>query len=339
VTRPLPVESPPAVRVDVLLRPEERRAALLEDARAGLTASPKRLPPKWFYDERGSELFERITRLPEYYLTGAEREILTERAAEIASVTGADTLVELGSGTSRKTRILLDALRGAGSLARFAPFDSSEATLREAAKAIAREYAELQVHAVGGDFERHLDRLPRDGRRLVAFLGSTIGNLPPGERARFLTRLAGGLVPGDAFLLGTDLVKDPARLEAAYGDSAGVTAEFNRNVLLVLNRELGADFDLDCFEHVARWDPGEEWIELLLRSTSRQTVAVRDLELEVEFGKGEEMQTEISAKFRREGVQAELAAAGLELVRWWTDAAGDFALSLSRPASPDGAVA
>ena len=302
------------------------------DARAGLTASPKVLPPKWFYDEEGCRLFDEITRLPEYYPTRTERAILARHAGDIAARTSADTLVELGSGTSEKTRLLLDALSAHGSLRRFVPFDVSEPTLRGAASAIELEYPGVDVHAVVGDFERHLDRLPGGGTRLVAFLGSTIGNLDPDGRARFYRSIAAGLAPDDALLLGTDLVKDPRRLEAAYDDSAGVTAAFNRNVLSVLNRELAADFVPDRFAHLARWNPAEEWIEMRLRSQGAQTVRVRELDLQVEFADGEEMRTEISAKFRRERVEEELAAAGLALAAWWTDPDGDFALSLSVPA-------
>jgi L-histidine Nalpha-methyltransferase len=302
---------------------------LRADARAGLTASPKVLPPKWFYDEEGCRLFDEITQLPEYYPTRTERAILAARAGDIAASTSADTLVELGSGTSEKTRLLLDALSAQGSLRRFVPFDVSEPTLRDAAAAIELEYPGVEVHAVVGDFERHLDRLPAGGTRLVAFLGSTIGNLDPAGRARFYKSLAAGLGPDDALLLGTDLVKDTERLEAAYDDDAGVTAAFNRNVLAVLNRELAADFVPERFAHVAKWDPGEEWIEMRLRSQATQTVRVDELDLDVEFADGEEMRTEISAKFRRQRVEAELAAAGLALTAWWTDPDGDFALSLS----------
>jgi L-histidine Nalpha-methyltransferase len=305
---------------------------LRADARAGLTASPKVLPPKWFYDEEGCRLFDEITRLPEYYPTRSERVILTRHAADIAARTSADTLVELGSGTSEKTRLLLDALSAHGSLRRFVPFDVSEPTLRDAASAIEVEYPGVDVHAVVGDFERHLDRVPGGGTRLVAFLGSTIGNLDPDGRARFYRSIAAGLAPDDALLLGTDLVKDTRRLEAAYDDAAGVTAAFNRNVLSVLNRELAADFAPERFAHVARWNPVEEWIEMRLRSEATQTVHVDELDLEVEFAGGEEMRTEISAKFRRERVEAELAAAGLAVAAWWTDPEGDFALSLSIPA-------
>jgi L-histidine N-alpha-methyltransferase len=305
---------------------------LRADARGGLTASPKVLPPKWFYDEEGCGLFDEITRLPEYYPTRTERVILAGHAGDIAARTSADTLVELGSGTSEKTRLLLDALSAHGSLRRFVPFDVSEPTLRDAASAIEAEYAGVDVHAVVGDFERHLDRLPSGGTRLVAFLGSTIGNLDPDGRARFYRSIAAGLAPDDALLLGTDLVKDPRRLEAAYDDSAGVTAAFNRNVLSVLNRELAADFAPERFTHIARWNPADEWIEMRLRSQGAQTVRVQELDLQVEFADGEEMRTEISAKFRREGVEAELAAAGLAVAVWWTDPGGDFALSLSTPA-------
>jgi L-histidine N-alpha-methyltransferase len=321
----------PAVRVDVHLGPDDLAAALRADAARGLTAVPKVLPPKWFYDEVGCGLFEEITRLPEYYPTRAEAAILDAVAPDIARLTRADTLVELGSGTSEKTRRLLDALAGAGTLHRFVPFDVSEPTLRDAATAIEREYPGTEVHAVVGDFERHLDRLPGGGTRVVAFLGSTIGNLDPAQRAAFLAELARGLGADDSFLLGTDLVKAVDRLEAAYDDAAGVTAAFNRNVLAVLDRELDADFDPDRFAHVARWDPHEEWIEMRLRADRDHRVRVGALDLEVDFAAGEEMRTEISSKFRRERVVEELAAAGLELVEWWTDPAGDFALSLSRP--------
>ncbi|MGY1605072.1 L-histidine N(alpha)-methyltransferase [Geodermatophilus sp. SYSU D00815] len=314
------------------LGPDDAAAALRADVLTGLTATPKSLPPRWFYDERGSELFDAITRLPEYYPTRAERAILEARAGEIAAASGADLLVELGSGTSEKTRLLLTALRAAGTLRRFVPFDVDPSVLQAAGAALAGEYPGLELEGVVGDFTRHLGELPRSGRRTVAFLGSTIGNLEPAERAAFLAELAGTLHPGDSFLLGTDLVKDPARLVRAYDDAAGVTAEFNRNVLAVLDRELKADFDPDAFAHVALWDAEHEWIEMRLRSLREQVVTVAELELEVPFAAGEELRTEISAKFRREGVERELAAAGLRTTHWWTDPAGDFGLSLSVPA-------
>lgn len=321
-TRPLDV------RVDVHFTHATIADTLATDVRAGLTRSPKELPPKWFYDDRGSELFDEITRLPEYYPTRAERSILVARAAEIADVTGADTLIELGSGTSEKTRLLLGALAEAGTLRRFVPFDVSEATLRQAAHAVGEEYG-VPVHAVVGDFERHLDALPDGGVRMVAFLGGTIGNLAPGPRAAFLADLAARLRPGDTLLLGTDLVKAVPRLEAAYDDAAGVTAEFNRNVLRVINRALGGDFAPERFEHVARWDPVEAWIEMRLRARGAHQVRIADLDLTVDFADGEELRTEISAKFTPEQVDAELAAAGFALRRWWTDAAGDFGVALA----------
>jgi L-histidine N-alpha-methyltransferase len=317
------------VRVDVHLGQDELDAGLRDDVRRGLTATPKELPPKWFYDDRGSMLFDEITRLPEYYPTRREREILQTRAGDIAELTGADTLVELGSGTSEKTTLLLDALRDARRLRRFVPFDVCEPVLRDAASTIATRYDGLDVIAVVGDFEHHLDEIPDIGRRLIAFLGGTIGNLVPDERARFLSAIAAEMGPDDAFLLGTDLVKDVGRLEAAYDDSAGVTAAFNKNVLTVINDRLGADFDPERFDHVARFDTENEWIEMHLRSTADQTVTIRDLDLTVQFTAGEQMRTEISAKFTRPRVEAELLAAGLKLAQWWTDPAGDFAVSLA----------
>lgn len=321
--------APATLEVDVYLTPADRLDAMRADVRAGLQATPKELPPKWFYDERGSALFEEITRLPEYYLTDRERLILAEHAGDVAELTQANTLVEPGSGSSEKTRLLLDAMVEAGHLRRFVPFDVSERALRESATAVAEEYPGIEVHGVVGDFEHHLVRLPEGRRRLFAFLGSSIGNLTGAQRARFLADLHELLGPGEALLLGADLVKDVARMEAAYNDASGVTAEFNRNLLAVLNRELGAEFDLDLFAHVARWDAEQEWIEMLLRSEVDQVVRLRDLDLEVEFGAGEEMRTEISDKFRQEGLRVELAAAGFDLRRWWEDPAGDFALSLS----------
>ncbi len=318
----------PDVQVDVHLSSRELDDALAADVRSGLTQAPKELPPKWFYDERGSELFDAITRLPEYYPTRAERTILAAHASEIAAAARADTLVELGSGTSEKTRLLLDALGDEGTLRRFVPFDVSEVTLRTAADAIAEEYG-VAVHAVVGDFETHLDQLPGGNTRLVAFLGGTIGNLAPAPRAKFLEALGSVLHPGDTLLLGTDLVKAPDRLEAAYDDASGVTAEFNRNVLRVINRALGADFVPERFDHVARWDPDAAWIEMRLRARGRQRVSVPGVGLTVEFADQEELRTEISAKFTRPRVAAELDAAGFSLQRWWTDPAGDFGLSLA----------
>jgi len=303
--------------------------ALRRDVLEGLTQTPKSLPPKWFYDSVGSDLFDQITRLPEYYPTRTEAQILRERSVEIAAASGADTLVELGSGTSEKTRMLLDALRDNGSLRRFIPFDVDASVLKAAGAAIEKEYPGIEIDAVCGDFEEHLGKIPRIGRRLVVFLGSTIGNLTPGPRADFLTALSETLQPGDSLLLGTDLVKDTDRLVAAYDDSAGVTAQFNRNVLAVVNRELAADFDLDAFEHVAKWNNDEERIEMWLRANQAQRVRVKALDLTIDFAHGEEMLTEVSSKFRPDGVAAELADAGLRRTHWWTDSACDFGLSLA----------
>ena len=311
------------------LAADSAAVALRRDVRAGLTSTPKSLPPKWFYDSVGSDLFDQITRLPEYYPTRAEAEILRVRAAEIVAAAGADTLVELGSGTSEKTRALLNAMRDGGRLDRFIPFDVDESVLNAAGAAIGAEYPGIEIDAVCGDFEEHLGKIPAVGRRLVIFLGSTIGNLTPEPRAEFLATLADTLSPGDTLLLGTDLVKDTGRLVRAYDDSAGVTAKFNRNVLAVVNRELDANFDPSAFEHVARWNADEERIEMWLRTSTPQRVRVGDLDLDVDFAAGEEMLTEVSCKFRQEGVAAELAAAGLHCTHWWTDAAGDFGLSLS----------
>jgi len=328
------------ITVENWLPADYRQASLRADALAGLSGDPKSLPPKWFYDARGSDLFEQITALPEYYPTRAERSILRDIAGTIAGLTEASTLVELGSGSSEKTRLLLDALRARGTLRRYVPVDVSESALLAAGAAVAADYPQLDVHAVVSDFDSRLGLDAADdtaeetdeGPRLVAFLGSTIGNMSPAERAKFLARIRDGLRPRDALLLGTDLVKDPAVLVAAYDDAAGVTAAFNKNVLSVLNSELGADFDLDAFDHIARWDPDEEWIEMRLRSAASQEVHLPAIGLTARFAVGEEMRTEICAKFREPGVAAELAAAGLSMRSWWTDPAGRFALSLSAPA-------
>ncbi|GGS20173.1 histidine N-alpha-methyltransferase [Streptomyces aureoverticillatus] len=304
-------------------------AALRADVLHGLTRTPKSLPPKWFYDARGSALFDEITTLPEYYPTRAEREILVARSAEIAEATGARTLVELGSGSSEKTRHLIDALP---SLHTYVPVDVSESALTGAANTLLAERPALNVHALIADFTRGLALPGTPGPRLVAFLGGTIGNLLPAERTAFLTSVRGLLSPGDALLLGTDLVKDESVLVSAYDDAAGVTAAFNKNVLHVVNRELGADFDPDAFAHVAVWDRDHEWIEMRLRARAAQTVKVPALDLAVHFERNEELRTEISAKFREEGVKSELAAADLSLTHWWTDERSRFALSLSTPA-------
>ncbi|MFE5095746.1 L-histidine N(alpha)-methyltransferase [Streptomyces sp. NPDC056638] len=301
-------------------------AALRADVLHGLTRHPKTLPPKWFYDAHGSELFEEITRLPEYYPTRAEREILIDRAEEIAAASGAQTLIELGSGSSEKTRHLLDALPALHS---YVPVDVSESALRGAAEALLAQRPALSVHALIADFTGGLALPGTPGPRLIAFLGGTIGNLLPDERSVFLKSVRSLLSPGDALLLGTDLVKDEKVLIAAYDDAAGVTAEFNKNVLRVVDRELGADFDPADFDHVALWDPEREWIEMRLRAREALTVKVPDLDLMVSFEAGEELRTEVSAKFRKEGIRAELAAAGLSMDQWWTDSGDRFALSLA----------
>ncbi|MEU3914467.1 L-histidine N(alpha)-methyltransferase [Streptomyces sp. NPDC029721] len=300
--------------------------ALRKDVLRGLTRVPKELPPKWFYDARGSELFEEITRLPEYYPTRAEREILLGRAREIAAVTGARTLVELGSGSSEKTRHLIEALPA---LETYVPVDVSESALTGAAESLLAAHPGLKVHALLADFTAPLHLPDSPGPRLVVFLGGTIGNLRPAERAVFLASVRAMLSPGDALLMGTDLVKDEAVLVAAYDDAQGVTAEFDKNVLAVIDRELGADFHTADFDHVAVWNREHEWIEMRLRARSAVTVKIRALDLVVPFAEGEEILTEISAKFRQEGVRRELAEAGLELSQWWTDSEGRFALSLS----------
>lgn len=324
--------APHHVRIDRHHSDADISAALAADVQRGLTATPKWLPPKWFYDDAGSVLFDEITRLPEYYPTRREREVLGARASDVAAQTRARILVELGAGSAEKTRLLLDALQLEGTLERYVPVDVSDSALVDAATAVAEEYPDLAVHGVVADFEAHLELLPTDERRLVAFLGGTIGNFEPTARAEFLARLAGSLRDGDAFLLGTDLVKDPDRLVRAYDDAAGVTARFNLNVLSVVNRELGADFDPGAFAHAALWDPEQQWIEMRLRSTRAQTVHVKALDLDVTFDADETMRTEVSAKFTRARVEREFAAAGLRLASWWTDRAGDYAVSLAVPA-------
>ncbi|GAA2191550.1 L-histidine N(alpha)-methyltransferase [Micromonospora lupini] len=314
--------------LEIYLEPQDLERGLRQDVRAGLTAEAKWLPPKWFYDSRGSELFEEITRLPEYYPTRAERAVLAEHAPDVASLTGAKTLIELGSGSSEKTRLLLDAFTRRGGLGTFVPLDVSVSALLGSTAQIAADYPGLRVRGIVGDFTRQLDRLPTGGGRLVVFLGGTIGNLLPAERADFLAAMRAALEAGDWLLLGTDLVKDPSVIVPAYDDAAGVTAEFNRNVLYVINRELGADFDPEAFAHVAHWDPDHEWIEMRLRAT--RPMRVRVLDLTVEFAAGEELRTEVSAKFRPEGVAAELRDAGFAAAQFWTDPDGLFGVTLAQ---------
>jgi L-histidine N-alpha-methyltransferase len=310
-----------------------RERTLANDVLDGLTKPFKELSPKHLYDTRGSELFEQITELPEYYPTRTELSILRANARAIVDATGAGELVELGAGASLKARVILDAMRDAGTLRRYIPLDVSESVVEEPAATLADDYPGLEVHGVVGDFERHLDHVPREGDtpRVVALLGGTIGNFPPGTRRGVLREIGTLLAEGDRLMLGTDLVKDPHVIEAAYNDSAGVTAEFNRNMLHVLNRELHADFPVDNFEHVAFYDERHHWIEMRLRARRPCSVYVADLDLRVEFAAGEELRTEISAKFTREQVAEDFTAAGLELVRWLTDPEDRFAISLAAP--------
>ncbi|WP_028655868.1 L-histidine N(alpha)-methyltransferase [Nocardioides sp. J54] len=316
-------------QLKVLLDPDWETGSLVDDVRRGLLSHPRTLPPRWLYDDRGSALFDQITRLPEYYPFLAERSILEQHAADIAAASGATTLVELGSGTSEKTRLLLDAFTAKGQLTRFTPVDVSEGTLREAAARIAAAYPGVEVVGLVGDFTLHLGHLPSGGRRMVAFLGGTIGNLYREERAAFLGALADLLEPGDSFLLGTDLVKSADRLIAAYDDSAGVTEAFIRNALTVVNRELGADFDQSAFSYVPFWDPHMERMDLRLRAEVPQRVRLPGAGLELDLAMGEELRVEISTKFRPERLAAELEAAGLGVAQAWTDDAGDFALTLA----------
>ncbi len=322
------------ITIDSWLSESEDRS-LANDVLDGLTRPFKELPPKHFYDARGSELFERICELPEYYPTRTERLILEQRAREIIELTGAGELVELGSGSADKARILLDAMASAHTLRRYVALDVSESVVRDAAEQLTSEFHGLRVHGVIGDFERHLERVPvQDGvPRIVALLGGTIGNFPPGTRRALLRRIGSLLGPEDRLLLGTDLVKDPTLIEAAYDDRQGVTAEFNRNVLHVLNRELGADFVPEAFDHVAFYDRRHDWIEMRLRAQRPCSVRIADLGMRVEFAAGEELRTEISAKFTHARVRADFQAAGLALERWLPDPDGLFALSLSRRAN------
>ncbi len=306
------------------------RRALVEDVRHGLARPPFRLTPRWLYDERGSELFDRITRLPEYYLTEAEREVLRREADHIAELTGADTLVELGSGTSDKTHTLLRAFTAGDQLRRFVPFDVSEETLRDAARRVAERYPGVHVHGIVGDFTTHLAHIPTDGTPLVAFLGSTIGNLYEEERQAFLAMLGDRLAGGGWFLVGVDLVKPVERLTPAYDDSRGVTAQFTRNVLRVINRELAADFDIESFDHVAIWDPSLERIDIRLRAIGDHHVRIPGADLEVDLYDGAEIHVEVSTKFRISRIAADLERAGFAVRNVWTDRRGDFAVVLAR---------
>ena len=316
-------------RISFLSDPAAAERALATDVALGLRSTPKDLPPKWFYDDEGSRLFGQITRLAEYYPTRREHEILRGAAAEIVALADAEVFVELGSGFSEKTRLLLDSMAGAGRLTKFVPFDMNEAALRAAADAAARAYRGVEVHGVVGDFGDDLRSLRGGGRRLVALLGGTIGNLTGEDRRRFLAAIAETSSAGETLLLGADLVKDRGRLLAAYNDPTGVTARFNRNVLSVINRRLGADFRPERFSHVATYDEESQWIEMWLRSEGSQVVNVARLGLSVSFEDGEAMRTEISAKFTLGQICNELAAAGFGVLGQWTDANDDFSVTLA----------
>ncbi len=322
----------PQVRIEVHLR-DGALATIHDDVRNGFSRSPKALSPKYFYDERGSQLFERITGLQEYYPTRAEQEILDRVGADIVAESGPRELVELGPGSARKTHALLDPILAQRDGATYVPVDVSESAVRELAARLAGSYAGLTIHGVVGDFEQDLERLrPNGSRRLIAFLGGTLGNLDREERLGFLRRTRQMLGPDDRLLVGTDLVKDKATLEAAYNDSEGVTAEFNKNVLKVVNSSLGGNIDPERFEHVAFYDERARRIEMRLRAAEEHSARIEALEMDVDFESGEEIRTEISCKFTRAGLAHEYACAGLELLGWHTDAEGLFALSVSGPA-------
>jgi L-histidine N-alpha-methyltransferase len=302
---------------------------LAADAQAGLTAQPKTLPPRWFYDRRGSELFEQITELPEYYPTRTERGILERHADDIAAAAPVRTVVELGSGSSSKTRLLLDAWHRGGTLRRIVTVDVSISALTEAAPVLQQRYPDVDVQPVRADFTRHLGELDTDGPTAIVFLGSTIGNLDPAQRRAFFDGVRRALAPGDVLLLGTDLVKSPRVLVPAYDDAAGVTAEFNLNVLRVLNRELDGDLPVSAFSHKAIWNAVDERIEMRLVAEQAVRATLAAIDLDVRFEAGEELLTEISSKFRRAGITAELAGSGLRVSHWWSDPLDYFAVSLS----------
>jgi L-histidine Nalpha-methyltransferase len=320
-----------AYTIDVHLSPDEVRSQMRADALRGLQSKTKSIPPVWFYDERGSRLFEDITQLPEYYPTRAERALLEAHAPSIAELSKADTLVELGAGACDKTRVLLAALEATGTLSRYIPFDVSDEFLRSAATTLAEEFTSLDIHLVIGDFHQHLAEIPTEGRRMIAFLGGTIGNLNPTQRARFLFDLNCTMSSDDSLLIGTDLVKDPKRLVAAYDDEAGVTADFNRNVLHVLNEQLGGDFDPELFRHVALWNEEEQWIEMRLRAEEANEVALTGAGITVRFEEGEDLLTEISAKFTPDRVERELSEAGFVVEGMWGAESGEFLLTLAHP--------
>jgi L-histidine N-alpha-methyltransferase len=320
-------------RITIERRRAPHRARDLAELARALLRTPREIPSKHLYDERGSALFERITELPEYYQTRTEKALLERHADRIVLRSQARELVEIGAGAATKTRVLLRAMERQRLLSRYVPIDVDVAMLERVATELVAEFPALTVHAIAADFDHSLDRLPRGPRRLVAFLGSTIGNLRPADEAPALLRsIRSRMRVSDHFLLGVDLIKDRARLEAAYDDARGVTAEFSRNILRVVNRIAGADFDPEAFQHVAVWDERNQWMDIRLLAESAQRIRLRSLDLEIEISAGEEIRTEISAKYDRPKAEALLAAAGLAPLEWITDDENLFALALARPA-------
>lgn len=304
------------------------------DVLAGFIHRPKSLPPKYFYDERGSRLFDAICHTDEYYPTRTEQALLERVAGTIVAESRPSRLVELGSGAARKTRVLLDRLVAQHDAPWYVPVDISEQMLRHSSSALLRDYPSLRVHGVVADYERHLHSLPSGGRRLIAFLGSTVGNFDQPTALAFIRSIATGMRSGDRLLLGLDLVKSPAVLHAAYNDAAGITAAFNRNVLHVLNRELGASFDPDAFEHIATYRPELQQIEMYLAARRGQRVFIRELGRNVVFAAGERMRTEISRKFTRASATNLICGAGLAMRSWYPSADGYFALAVAALAGP-----
>jgi L-histidine N-alpha-methyltransferase len=315
--------------IDVHVHTQDPEATK-DEIRDGLCASPKKLPTKYFYDDWGSTLFEQICELPEYYQTRTEHQLLKDVADDLVEKTGADELVELGSGAATKTRVLLDAMARAKQLRFYVPFDVSEGIVRRVAQELADEYDGLQVHGVVGDFLAHLEHIPDGGRRLVVILGGTMGNMGTESGPAFLTSIYDEMDQGDYFLLGAQLITDVNRLEAAYNDSAGVTAAFNKNMLRVLEPVLGAKFDHEAFEHVARFNHDKHRIEMHLRSVRKQVIPLPELELNLHLNEGEEILTEISTKYTQHQVEALLTRAGFSPVEWYTDSNNLHGLALAK---------
>ena len=322
-----------SLQLDRYLPPDLLKNALRADAREGLTGAPKRIPSKWLFDSKGSELWGKITQLPEYYPFRAERDILQTVADEIAATTQASSVIELGSGFADKIIILLHALRRAGTIRTYTSIDISELSLMAAGSRLIAEYPDLSVRAVLADFETQAEVIAKydyPSPRLVLFLGGTIGQFTPAQRAEFLRKLHSVFRQDDMLLLGVDLVKDPAELMLAYDDPAGVSTAFNKNLLAVLNAQVGADFDLDTFDYIVTWDDEAERLAMWEESRIDQAVRLSEIDLSVKLAAGERIWTAISTKFRRDGIEAELDHAGFSPQRWWTDPDGRYALSLSR---------